>query len=109
MVRWLAVMAVLALAPTAAEAVELRPGPDANAQRPAPPRLNFRLVQDNLYQSRSPRRSGMIASTDIAPGTTIGVGIIKAPSRRSSVTGDWRLDSRGAVSRRAAVTFEFRF
>jgi len=108
-VRWLAIMVVLGLAPSTAQGLDMQRGPSAQPSHSAAPRVNFRIVQDNLYQSRSSHRSGMIASTDVAPGTTVGVGIIKTPSRRSNAAGDWRLDSRGAVSRRAAVTFQFRF
>ena len=110
MVRWLGMVLALGLVPTAAQAIEPHQGPTA-ASPPASSgqRLNFRLVQDNLYDSRPITvRSGMIASAEVAPRTTIGVGIIKAPSRRTNVT-DPRIDSRGTASRRAAVTFQFRF
>ena len=108
MTRWLALMIGLGLAPSAAQAMDSYRGPPAQVEQPNSPRVNFRIIQDNLYGARSTRWSGMIASTEVAPRTIVGVGIIKAPSRRSN-TPDWRIDSRASASRRAALTVQFRF
>jgi hypothetical protein len=50
----------------------------------------------------------MIAETEVAPMTTLGVGILKgAPKDLGPL--DWRLDPGAPRTRKAAVSFDFRF
>jgi hypothetical protein len=72
------------------------------------PKLNFRLVRDADLAPDPVRHSGMIATTDIAPNVTLGFGILKAAPKRPG-PGEWRLDPGAPRSRKAAVSFDFRF
>jgi hypothetical protein len=73
-------------------------------------RFNFRLVADQAGLDRltqAPlRRSGMIASTEVAPNTTLGFGLVRSAPKRTS---DLRPGPRGAGSRKAAVSFQLKF
>jgi hypothetical protein len=72
------------------------------------PRLNFRLVRDPDLAPDPVRHSGMIATTEIAPNATLGFGILKAAPKRPG-PGEWRLEPGAPRSRKAAVSFDFRF
>jgi hypothetical protein len=105
-------LALCALVTANAEAAELNTVPlslsEAQTSRAA--RLNFRLVADQASFERltqAPlRRSGMIASTEIAPNATLGLGFTRSGSKRMS---DDRPGSGGSASRKAAVSFQLRF
>jgi hypothetical protein len=72
------------------------------------PLLAFRLVGDSASSSRRSHHAGMIAETEVAPMTTLGVGILKgAPKDLGPL--DWRLDPGAPRTRKAAVSFDFRF
>lgn len=72
------------------------------------PRLNLRIVRDPDFSPEPVHNSGMIAQTEVAPNATLGFGILKAAPKRPG-TGDWRLEPGAPRSRKAAVSFDFRF
>jgi hypothetical protein len=73
-------------------------------------RFNFRLVADQAGLDRMTqaplRRSGMVASTEVAPNATLGFGLVRSAPKRTS---DLRPGPRGAGSRKAAVSFQLKF
>lgn len=85
--------------------------PPASVRDSAPlskPRLNLRIVRDPDFSPEPVHNSGMIAQTEVAPNATLGFGILKAAPKRPG-TGDWRLEPGAPRSRKAAVSFDFRF
>jgi hypothetical protein len=82
----------------------------SETRAPHSPRLDFRLVAegggfDRVTQAPV-RRSGLIASTDIAPNAAVGFGFVRSNSRRS---GELRPGLPAAGSRKAAVSFQLKF
>jgi hypothetical protein len=77
---------------------------------PQPPRLNFRLVADGNGVDRLTqeplRRSGMIASTEVAPNASLGFGFVRSSPKRSS---EMQPGLRATGSRKAAVSFQLKF
>jgi hypothetical protein len=72
------------------------------------PLLAFRLIGDSASAPGRGHHAGMIAETELAPRTTIGLGILKgAPKDLGPL--DWRLDPGAPRTRKAAVSFDFRF
>ena len=68
-----------------------------------PAGVNFRLVPDRTRGGAWVGRSGMIASTRVAPNATLGLGL--APKR----TTDWRAGARERPSRKPSVNFQLKF
>ena len=71
-------------------------------------RVNFRLVEDAVYDPNPIHNSGMIAQTQVAPNATLGIGILKAAPRKPGA-GEWRVENGAPRSRKAAVSFRLRF
>ena len=109
MTRWLAAFVVmgLAAASSAARAATFDQRALAGPEE-AEARLKFRLVQEPVIASRPIHNSGMIAQTEVAPNTALGVGLFKSTARKLDA-GEWRLDGRSAGSRKAAVRLLFKF
>lgn len=55
------------------------------------------------------RSSGIIAGLDVAPGTTIGIGLFNARRARSSLAPDPQLDRAARGRRKAAIGINLRF
>jgi hypothetical protein len=105
-------LALCTLVAGTAHSAELNSVPLSLSQPPtAPsPRLDFRLVADQAGLDRITqeplRRSGMIASTEVAPNATLGFGLVRSTPKRMS---DLRPGPRGSGSRKAAVSFQLKF
>ena len=69
------------------------------------PAFNIRLVGDRQNRSARVGDAGMIASTNVAPNATLGIGLLKTAPRKSN---DWRLGTRYSP-RKAAVNFQLKF
>lgn len=80
------------------------PGPDRHAHRS----VGFRLVQDSPFDPDPVYHSGIVGQTEIAPNTTIGVGLLRARPKKPG-SGDWRFDSGAPRSRKAAVSIMLKF
>jgi hypothetical protein len=52
-------------------------------------------------------QSGMVADTDVAPNTRLGVGLFNVTKRVSP--SDYRPDQRAPKSRKVGVSLRFRF
>lgn len=78
------------------------------AETEQPRRLNFRLVRDDIEAPGPVHNSGMLAETEIAPNTTVGLGLLKAAPKKLG-SGDWRTENGTSHSRKAAVRIQLKF
>ena len=110
MTRWLAALAVAPLAAVGAHAAPVSGPPLAPppAETPHRPSLNFRIVQDPIDDPRRIHNSGMIAQTEIAPRATLGIGLLKSVPKKLG-SGDWHVDRGAPRSRKAAISFHWKF
>jgi len=83
------------------------PTPLVEAQKPSKA-INLRLVQDRLAEPTPIRSSGMIAQRTIARNAVVGIGLFKMTPKKFG-SNDLRLDGQAPKSRKAAVSFQFRF
>jgi len=84
----------------------LMPQSDTPERKSRP--LNLRLVEDRSNDPSPIHNSGMIVQQTVAPNAFLGVGVFKmAPKKLGS--GDYRADGTAPKSRRAAVSFLFKF
>lgn len=108
MQRWLAPVACILLPAAAAAAEPMsslgRPLVEAPKSRPAP---DFRLVQQSPLDPAPIRESGMVMNTQVAPNTSVGIGLFKV-TKRSGLT-DWRPDNRAPKSRKIGIGLKMRF
>lgn len=70
--------------------------------------IGFRLVEDPIFDPDPVHHSGIVGQTEIAPNATLGIGLLKAKSKKPG-SGDWRLDSGAPRSRKAAVSLTLKF
>jgi hypothetical protein len=52
--------------------------------------------------------SGIIAQTEIAPGATLGLGLLRASPKKLG-SGEWRLEPHAPRSRKAAIQLQWKF
>jgi hypothetical protein len=87
------------------------PGPPlvtSEPKKPQRPSLKFRIVQDPIEDPKRVHNSGIIAQTEIAPGATLGLGLLRASPKKLG-SGDWHLDRGAPRSRKAAIQLQWRF
>ena len=74
----------------------------------AAPRLDFRLVRDPDFDSTPVHNSGLVAQTELSPGASVGIGVMRVAPRQPG-TGEWRNLPPSFRSRKAAVKFTLKF
>ena len=106
--RWLTVLACTFVPAAAAGAQPMnslsRPLSDEPRKAPTP---SFRLVQPSPLDPSPIRQSGMIMDTEVAPNTTLGLGLFSVSKKNSMM--DWRPDSRAPKSRKVGIGIKMRF
>lgn len=107
---WFAALVIGPLAAAGASAAakagpSLAPPEAESRQRPS---LKFRIVQDPIEDPRRVHNSGVIAQTEIARGTTLGFGLLRASPKKLG-SGDWHLDRGAPRSRKAAIRLQWKF
>lgn len=74
-----------------------------------PSAASFDLSTASAPDGSRRRSSGIIAGLDVAPGTTIGIGLFNARRARSSLAPDPQLDRAARGRRKAAIGINLRF
>jgi hypothetical protein len=114
MLGWFA-SALLIAAPIAAQAPANTPfdlvAKPKLAEQPFHAERGIRLpVIDYAERDGSPARSnGIIAGIDVAPGSTLGLGLFSTRRSKSSLSPDPRLDRSTRGGKKAAVGISVRF
>ena len=102
--RWLKLVAFVPLVTGQAQAAPKPNGiPSPPQVRPA---IDFRVMQDPVFDSTTARHSGMATLTDVAPNASVGFGMISI-SPRQAVSGE--NDARMPHSKKAAIKLTLRF
>jgi hypothetical protein len=104
MTRWLMLGALVPLATGQAQAAPKPNGISSPARMH--PAVDFRVVQDPVFDSTTARHSGMATLTDVAPNASVGFGMISI-SPRQAVSGE--NDARMPHSKKAAIKLTLRF
>ena len=105
--------ALLALILVAAMAGEAHAGPLRASLLTGEPRPNarpiwgFTLVQDGQFDPDPVHHSGIVTRAEIAPNTTVGLGVLKSAAKRPS--GEWKAESGSPRSRKGLVSLLFKF
>jgi len=72
--------------------------------------LSFRIIEVVAPDGSRRQKRSIIAGVDVAPDTTVGIGLFDTMPRVKGTGGtDPRLDARAKKSRKAAVGLSFRF
>ena len=88
----------------------LRLSPVDRTENFSRPDLSFRIGEIVTPDGSRRQRRGIIAGVEIAPDTTVGIGLFDTmPKARGAGGADPRLDARAKKSRKAAVGLSFRF
>jgi hypothetical protein len=107
---WLAMAGLAAAFAATAQAQPMRldPAPAVKADEAQQSALKFRFVADATTDPRPVRNSGMIVHTEVAPQTSLGIGLFNTTPKKPG-GGDYRIDGRTPKSRKVGVSLRVKF